>query len=400
MKIGFISSEIFPKINAGSVRMNSFIDSWSKKDEIKLYVFTEKKPKTSNYNDYGNNINIIRSFCKRASNKNNIVVRLLSEILLAFCIFINLLTRKMDIYFVSSPSFLLLISTLIASKVKKTSYIVDIRDIYPQVIFDNNIFNEDSFIGKLLVNIESIIYNNASKIVTVTKGLKNHIENKTTTPVYLIRNGLDRNMFYPKTIKSKTDNFIILFHGTLGRSQNLDLIINYAKYLNENNIDDIKIWVIGDGPKKDKIIRVINKFQLEDILIYYGFQDLKKIPNFINSADIGFSPRKNGLINKTAFPVKVYEYMGCGKPTIVTPISEVGNYLENNNIGFQFSNSELIKMHETILKLKNDKILYKKYCQNAINVSRKFERGKLANELYEILFDNDSRKIVKKEFIL
>jgi glycosyltransferase involved in cell wall biosynthesis len=387
MKIGLISSEIPPKINAGSVRMESFIEYWKENKGIELFIYTEKNNKKNI--DFGKNVHIINSYFRRASNKNNIIIRVLSEIVLAIDIFFGLLKDKMDTYFVSSPSFLLLISVLIASKIKRTPYIVDIRDIYPQVIFDNNIINKNSYIGKFLVNIEKKIYDNASKIITVTKGLKNHIEEKTKTKVYLIRNGMDNNLFNNnyKSNKSRNKDFIIMFHGTLGRSQNIDLIIQYANYLKNNKIKDIKIWIIGDGPKKEKIINSINKLNLENNLIFHGFKDISQIPSYINSADIGFSPRKNGLINETAFPVKVYEYMGCGIPCIITPISEAGIFVEKNNIGFQLENNNIKSLHKYVLKFKNNKNLYNQYSINALKTSKQFERSKLAKRVYEIIME-------------
>lgn len=387
MKIGLISSEIPPKINAGSVRMESFIEYWKENKGIELFIYTEKNNKKNI--DFGKNVHIINSYFRRASNKNNIIIRVLSEIVLAIDIFFRLLKDKMDTYFVSSPSFLLLISVLIASKIKRTPYIVDIRDIYPQVIFDNNIINKNSYIGKFLVNIEKKIYDNASKIITVTKGLKNHIEEKTKTKVYLIRNGMDNNLFNNnyKSNKSRNKDFIIMFHGTLGRSQNIDLIIQYANYLKNNKIKDIKIWIIGDGPKKEKIINSINKLNLENNLIFHGFKDISQIPSYINSADIGFSPRKNGLINETAFPVKVYEYMGCGIPCIITPISEAGIFVEKNNVGFQLENNNIKSLHKYVLKFKNNKNLYNQYSINALKTSKQFERSKLAKRVYEIIME-------------
>ena len=389
MKIGLVSSEIPPKINAGSVRMESFIDCWKEKENTELVVFTEANSKKEDV-DYGDNVKMIRTLCKRASNKNGIIFSILSEILLSILILLKLLKSNVDIYFVSSPSFLLTISVLIASKIKSTPYIVDVRDIYPQVLFDNQIISSKGIMGRFLIKLEKMIYNNSLRVITVTKGLKKHIERKSKKRVCLIRNGVDTETFKRKEYMKDDSNFIILFHGTLGRCQDIDLIIEYANYLKENDINDIKIWIIGDGPKKSKILNSIKKSNLENILKYYGFKHISEIPDYINKSDIGFSPRKMGLINETAFPVKVYEYMGCGIPIIISPKSEVGEFVENNNIGFQVKGSkELKKLHNYVLKLKNNKEIYKNYSDNSLQTSTQFDRFKLANKLYQIITQID-----------
>lgn len=388
MKIGIVTGHFPPKSNAGSIRIESFVKSWMEENQVDIYIFTEKKSTNKKENNFYKNVQIKRANFKIADNNKNIIIRIISEILLSVLIFFRLIFSNLDIFFVSSPPFFLTISVMFASKIKQTPYVVDIRDLYPEVLFQNNILGKDKFIGKLLSKIEKKIYKDALMVVTVTEGLRVYIKEKTNKEVYIIRNGIDKEIFNKQNKNNNSDHFIILFHGTLGNQQNIEYIIDYAKFLKNNSIKDIKIWVIGKGPKKFKLVNAINKYDLNNIMIYKGFKDILEIPFYINQANIGFSPREDGLISETAFPVKVYEYIGCGIPVIISPKSEAGKYVELNKIGFQIENKNIKKLHEKVSLFKNNDKLYTNYSKTCKKISENFNRFKLASELYKLIISH------------
>jgi len=238
-------------------------------------------------------------------------------------------------------------------------------------------------LGRVLLFLEKKVYDNAFLISTVTNGLLEHIKNKSENQnVYLIRNGYSKRLFYPKKIKSD-NRFRIIFHGTMGKFQNIELIVELAKMFKDKNINDIEFIVIGNGDKSNYLKEKIKKYHLKNIK-YLGRKGIKEIPDFINSCDLGISPRIDGIISKTAFPVKVYEYLGCGKPVLVTPVSEVGDFIEENEMGFQTEN-DINKVFELILKLKNNSKLYEKLTQNIKGTADDFERKKIAEDYLKII---------------
>lgn len=50
----------------------------------------------------------------------------------------------------------------------------------------------------------------------------------------------------------------------------------------------------------------IERRGLEQIVDFVGYVDFDNIPAYINRADVGFSPRVDGVAGEIAFPVKVY----------------------------------------------------------------------------------------------
>lgn len=377
MDIKIVTAHYLPTTNAASIRLNSFVENWKNKANVNISILTSKNNKSNK------NSEVKETFISLADNDSRFIVRLFFEILFSIEVFLRLLFSDDEVYFVSSPPFLLTLSILLVSKIKSKKYILDIRDLYPEVLFNLDIIKKTSLLGRVLLFLEKKVYDNAFLISTVTNGLLEHIKNKSENQnVYLIRNGYSKRLFYPKKIKSD-NRFRIIFHGTMGKFQNIELIVELAKMFKDKNINDIEFIVIGNGDKSNYLKEKIKKYHLKNIK-YLGRKGIKEIPDFINSCDLGISPRIDGIISKTAFPVKVYEYLGCGKPVLVTPVSEVGDFIEENEMGFQTEN-DINKVFELILKLKNNSKLYEKLTQNIKGTADDFERKKIAEDYLKII---------------
>ena len=83
-------------------------------------------------------------------------------------------------------------------------YIFDIRDRYPNVLFDLNVISEDSFIGRKLSRSEEKCYKNSVLISSVTKGIDQELDSFQKPHVH-IPNGFDGKIFdhqkYSKKIR-------------------------------------------------------------------------------------------------------------------------------------------------------------------------------------------------------
>jgi len=222
----------------------------------------------------------------------------------------------------------------LAAKIKNSKNIIlDIRDIYPEVFFENEVINRGSFLASILIKIEAYLYHNSKSIISVTEGLKALIVSKNCPPdkVVVVKNGFDKNIF--KINSEKFEIFTIVFHGTLGRFQNIEILIEVIEYF--NLLDrKVKFLVLGEG-NKDSILKnsdLINLEYIENI----PYPDISKI---ISKCHLGLSFRTDDNISKMSLPVKVFEYIGVGIPTIVTPISEAGEMIESNQLGLQCNNN-------------------------------------------------------------
>lgn len=77
---------------------------------------------------------------------------------------------------------------------------------------------------------------------------------------------------------------------------------------------------MGEGDLYPELLQIREKHNLQDHLILTGRQPYGKIPEFIGTADICLLPAHNNKVMQDIVPIKMYEYMACGKPVISTKL--------------------------------------------------------------------------------
>jgi glycosyltransferase involved in cell wall biosynthesis len=383
MKVGLISYYFPPEDYAPAARVGPFVEAWSDEgDTVRVFTHRRMQDGEDVFADK-DEVRLHRTPFGKADNTRSLPVRFFYELL--FCILVvgAALRHRVDVFVGTSPPFLVAATTLFLAKLTGTPYVLDVRDLYPEQLFAYGVVQRRSRFGRVLEWLEAQIYDRALLTVGVTEGLCRHIRSRSDTDVALIRNGIDRHRFYRDDQAPSADSFVLLFHGSLARSQNVDLLLAYARCLKRSRVEDVMLRVLGDGPNADMLAEGIRRDNLGAFIDYRGHVDFENIPAHLHRADVGFSPRKNGVVNETAFPVKIYECLACGVPVVVTPRSEAGRYVERHDVGFQHSNDDLEGIHQSIMRLKEERKLYRDYSERAVRLADTFDRHELGHDLRE-----------------
>ena len=105
------------------------------------------------------------------SNKVGIFKRFYQEMRLAWDLssMMSNSIKSIDGVVITSPPFFLATHIARLSQKNKVPYIFDIRDRYPNVLFDLNVISENSSIGRVLSRREEKCYRNSHLLTSVTK---------------------------------------------------------------------------------------------------------------------------------------------------------------------------------------------------------------------------------------
>jgi len=204
-------------------------------------------------------------------------------------------------------------------------------------------FKFNQFVSTLIRKAEKIATLLTDQIICVTPQIKIYLIKHfkcEEEKIKVVGNGVDTKMFFPigdKTIIAqwkekfgiKKEEIIILFVGNLARWQGVDILIEAGFELLERN-KKLKFLIVGDGPVKNNLMKKVSQFKKEEHFIFTGMVNYFEIPNLINIADICVLPKiplKSGYS-----PIKLYEYMACGKPIISSKVGGL-EFIEKENIG-------------------------------------------------------------------
>ena len=95
---------------------------------------------------------------------------------------------------VTSPPFFALIIVFFFLWILRLPYVVDVRDRYPMTLFSLNVLSPTSFMGRILLKLEKIIYERSQAVFTVTRHLRDGIQADVAVSVHLEQNGFEQTI--------------------------------------------------------------------------------------------------------------------------------------------------------------------------------------------------------------
>ncbi|NWF49019.1 MAG: glycosyltransferase family 4 protein [Ignavibacteriaceae bacterium] len=170
------------------------------------------------------------------------------------------------------------------SLIKKISYIIWTGST-PTEGYNSSIFRE--YFRKLLARRAEgfIAYGSRAKKYLISLGIppdKIEIAINTVDTDYFIN--ADRNT---KSVSGGSKN--ILYVGYITKRKRLDLIINALKILSDKGID-FRFDVVGDGDSKNEITELVQRFKLNNKIIFHGYKQKSELPEYYSKADIFLFP--------------------------------------------------------------------------------------------------------------
>jgi glycosyltransferase involved in cell wall biosynthesis len=264
----------------------------------------------------------------------------------------------------------------IYSSVKKFDYIFEVRDIYPEAFVFAGAIKRNSLIVKLFSLLTNKVYRDSLLIVCATYGIRKKIqssESQSKTAVLL--NGFPSSLIY--ATNKKYDRFTLVFHGTLGLFQDIELFCELVVALKPYH--GIDILVIGDGAKSELVKRVEKS---NPNLKYLGALAYNETINIVSKCHVGLSFRFADPLSMMSFPVKNWEYLGLSIPSIITPYgSEAGQFLDKNSCAVQVKSNSVKDILEIVFRFMHDKSYYQSYVSRCEKIKYFYTREKLSENL-------------------
>lgn len=272
------------------------------------------------------------------------------------------------------------------SKHFKTLFIMEIRDIWPKTLINLGVKRWHPFII-LLAMLERFLYKKADRIITLLPKAHNHIEsfgiprNKITW----IPNGTNLDIFKKgEQTSKKTKEFIIMYTGTFGLVDNLEVAVKSA-YLIPDHLP-IRFIFVGDGPEKNKLMKMVESSQLSNVDFDPSVPKYQ-ISRVLRNADAFLLFSKDlPLYDYGLSPNKLFDYMATGKPVIFSSNSIYNPVMEAKS-GMTIKPDDSQALSEGIIELYNTpeedrKIMGergRKYVEKYHNIE------KLANKFLEVI---------------
>jgi glycosyltransferase involved in cell wall biosynthesis len=229
---------------------------------------------------------------------------------------------KTDVFLISStPPFLGIAGAFLS---KKVSTVYNLQDVFPDSLINAGKAKEESIIVRVFRKVEKYIYKKQSHIITISRDFKELLLNRGTNEnkISVVYNWIDEaqvvdipkeeNVLFERYGLDK-NKFYVTYCGNLGHSQNLEMIIDIAKEI-ENSFPVIKFVFVGDGAWKSNIEEYIKEVSSKNVTLL-PFQPYKDISHVMSLGDVSLVCSKAN-IGKSSFPSKTWSIMSASRPVI------------------------------------------------------------------------------------
>lgn len=327
MKIIYISSEDMRKEGGGKTHFFEVARNLVTLGNELLILLPGYRPRDKK--NYGLNVRYVPTL------KKSPLSYLLYEIVGFFYLAFYILKFRPDAIYLRQGLFE--VFTPILARLFRVPYVIEKNGIMEDELRSRR-FAEITI--KLLRAAEEVNFHLSNKIICVTEGIRREIARRyrvDESKLVVIPNGANIDLFRPldkrecrRKLRLEEDAFYVGFVGSFAPWQGLETLIEAAKQVKEQGYSQIKYILVGDGEQEPILRQKAQKYNLEQVIQFTGRVAYEQVVNYINCFDVCYICIKEMFHS----PLKLYEYLACGRPAIASRVDGVREVIEEGQCGY------------------------------------------------------------------
>jgi len=251
-------------------------------------------------------------------------------------------------------------STRLASSIKKSHMVITWHEVWGDYWYEY--LGRVGFLGR---TIEKMTATMKCEIIAVSHQTKQDLESLGVHSLTkVIVNGIDLENIRKIMPASQVSD--IIFVGRLIKEKKVDILVKSINLL-KKECPNIKVVIVGDGPEKEVLEKLIKDLKLKDNVIMAGrLEKDEQVYSYMKSSEVFVS-----LSNREGFGLVALEANACGLPviTVRNPRNAMCDLITEGENGFICGSTEE-ELAEKVLMAKNSAGKMREEClKNAENYS-------------------------------
>lgn len=243
----------------------------------------------------------------------------------------------------------------IVPRLMGTRVILDIHDIVPEFYASKFKVSERSVIFRTLVLVERLSIAYSNHVIIANHLWHEKLTRRSVRPekCTAIINYPDPSIFSRRGGQARrSTEFVMCYPGTLSWHQGLDIAIEAMAELRDE-IPELRLQLIGDGPERENLKRLIRERKLEDRVSLTGLIPMEKVAEIMEGIDLGIVPKRADSFGNEAFSTKIMEFMAMNVPVIASR-TRVDEYYFHDGIVQFFDSGNAHDLADKICLLYHD----------------------------------------------
>lgn len=209
--------------------------------------------------------------------------------------------------------------------------------------------------------------------------------------IKVIPNGVDSDLFSENLnqIELKKEyglegRTVVLYSGHIEDWAGVEIVEALTKRM-ASEFPEAILFFVGAGEAVDKVIALVEDLGVSNQFNYGGIKPFSEMPRIIASSDIALCIFPDSPVSHAASPLKLFEYMGCGKAIVATSVTGTTEALTQDS-GRLIKPGNIDGICDVILELCKDPEQRKEIGHKARELAvRKFSWSVLTDELATLI---------------
>jgi len=152
-----------------------------------------------------------------------------------------------------------------------------------------------------------------------------------------------------------------------------------AFHIVRNEYTEAQLTIVGDGPERDSLKKLVSELELSDAVKFTGKLDNAELPALYQATDISLNPSLTDNM-----PISVLESLASSIPIVSTNVGGVPYLLEDGRNGLLVPPKNPDAMANAILKILNDLVLAKSMRQAGIAYVKQYTWARVKPILFSV----------------
>ncbi len=309
-----------------------------------------------------------------------------------------------DVTLVYSPPLPLALAALFWRWRRGIPYVVNVQDLFPQSAIDLGVLQHKPLIS-FFRWLERLTYRQADAVTVHTTGKREHVLacGGHPAPTRVVHNSVDTDELRPAAKENALRHelglqgcFVASFAGVMGYSQDVDVILEAARLLQD--YPDIRFLLVGDGVEKERLVQKSRAWQLDQV-VWLPMQPREKYPAVVHASDVGLATLRAD-VKTPVVPSKILSIMAAGRP-VVAALDLQGDaprLVTAAQAGYCLAPGDARALADVLLRLYHDPALAERLGRNGRCYAENHLSPAAVAEQYTALFESlrpDARAVAQ-----
>lgn len=250
---------------------------------------------------------------------------------------------KADLVYVYYPALTAGLAAVAAKVFRRTPVILDVQDMWPDSLGSSGMMRNRVVLW--LANAAcNLLYRRCDHIIVLSPGFKALLVARgvPAEKITVVYNWAEET---PRPVETHlpegfdpADRFRVLFAGNMGAAQQLDVVLDAAQHLAQQQVDCV-FYLMGGGTERARLEQRVEELGLENVR-FLPRVPLADVQRFLAAADALLVHLNDDPLFRITIPSKTQAYLYAGRPILMGVAGDAARLVEQAQAGYPFASGD------------------------------------------------------------